>query len=168
MRKAFTLIEFIVAMAVTVVLITAIYSAYLAIYKGYRRESLSTTTQAEAIIGIETIRQDVEHAGYGFSEEEYSSGNHLPIEVANDTSGQRLTIRSTFNTSNSATQGWAMLSCSGSGAIPACLAWENFPYCETPPQETWAVLLDPDGGIVNPQGSSQGYFHLPGDRCPSS
>ena len=146
MRKAFTIVEFMVAMSIMVIAITAIYSAYTAIYKGYRREVLSPATQVESIIALETIRQDVEHAGYGFGREEYTVGHHLPIEVVNSTlAGHHLFIRSTYNTSNSATHGWAILNCT-SGKSPTCLAWENFPFCEDN-STTHAVLLHINGTI---------------------
>jgi type IV pilus assembly protein PilW len=178
MRKGLTVLELLIATVLSLVVLAAVYSAYLALFKSYKKESSSVTTQMESTIGLEVLRQDLEHAGYGISKDE----TNFPIEVFYlpktspncQAPSVHLVIRSTYKTSDNDTQGWAVLSCTA-GDVPHCLTSYNFPYCPNEKAETEAVLIKPDGSYFPPQLPTKGdhsptYFIVDdsGDRCSAT
>jgi type IV pilus assembly protein PilW len=165
MRKGITLLELLIALALSLVVLAAVYSAYITLFKSYKKESTAVTTQIESTIGLEILRQDLEHAGYGISKDE----TKLPLEVFYlpktppncQSPSVHLVIRSTYKTSDDDTQGWAVLSCKA-GDVPHCLISYNFPYCPNEKAKTEAVLLKPNGSIF----SGRFVVDDSGDKCP--
>jgi prepilin-type N-terminal cleavage/methylation domain-containing protein len=64
-KRGFTLTELIVVMAIflTVIMITA--TAFKTIVNSSSQQSKSVETQIEGIVGLEVLRADLEHAGFG-------------------------------------------------------------------------------------------------------
>ncbi|WP_456435528.1 hypothetical protein [Thermovibrio ammonificans] len=143
MRRGFSLLELFIVLGITVFVLSAIYFGYTYLFKGFLQRSSESTVQIQSMVGLEILRQDVEHAGYGIGVNEPS----LPIEtVAYGASGYDLIIRSTYDITNDLTRGWALVNCAASGSAPTQLA---------PPLSEWvfpssakAVFLNLQGDVV--------------------
>ncbi len=116
MRRGFTLVELLVTFFIVSVALTIAYVAYINIVKGFKKQSKLTETQIEAEVGIELMRLDIEHIGYGIGEDQ----DALPLEQLTVASGDplypnklQLVLRSVMNNTNQATVGWALVDCSG-------------------------------------------------------
>ena len=131
-------------MIISLIAIGAVYSVYNISLKSYRREGSSLDIRLESTVGLEVLRQDVEHAGYGIGIDE----SQPPLQVFFQSSSTtlcttpsvHLVIRSTYRVSRKETQGWALLKCLKNNS-PSCYpsAFYNFPFCEG--KDTRAVLL---------------------------
>ncbi len=115
MRRGFTLIELLVTFLIVSGALTIAYIAYINVIKGFKHQSKLVETQIETEIGIELMRLDIEHAGYGIGEDQVA----LPVEqrtvASSDTlypSKVEFTVRSVMNNTNQATVGWALVDCS--------------------------------------------------------
>ena len=64
-RSGFTLIELLVYMAILGVLMTAIMSSFINTLQGSAKQSSIAETKIETIIGMNLLRIDLEHAGFG-------------------------------------------------------------------------------------------------------
>ena len=105
-KQGFTLVELLVTIVITLILLTAIYAAYLKLLKGFKLESASSKKQTEIFTGTELLRLDLEHAGFGISTNETS-----PV-IEWNSANKTLVIRSTLNNTNKKTIGWALVDCS--------------------------------------------------------
>ncbi|RLJ71022.1 type IV pilus assembly protein PilW [Hydrogenivirga caldilitoris] len=115
MKRGFTLIELLVTMVIIFIVLAGAYIAFTNLLRGFKRESKSIETQVETSVGLELLRLDIEHAGYGIGEDQPD----LPVEVSNvatsDTlypNKEQLTIRSVMNNTNQSTVGWNLVDCS--------------------------------------------------------
>ncbi len=115
MRRGFTLIELLVAMVIVLVVLGGAYVTFVNLLGGFKRESKAVETQIELSVGLELLRLDIEHAGYGIGEDQ----GDLPVELNTLTSSDplypsklELTIRSVMNNTNQGTIGWALVNCS--------------------------------------------------------
>ena len=143
MRKALTLVELLVVLVITILVLSAVYFGYTFLFKKYLRQTATSTIQIESAVGVEVLRQDIEHAGYGIGLNEPT----LPIKTEVDSSGNyHLKIHSTYNISNDQTRGWALVNCTGVGVSPNQLAPN--PTSEPFPS-TKAVFLNLTGDIAN-------------------
>ncbi len=143
MRKALTLVELVVVLVITMLVFSAVYFGYTFLFKKYLRQTTTSTLQIESAVGVEVIRQDIEHAGYGIGLDEPT----LPIKTEVDSSGKyHLKIHSTYNISNDLTRGWALVKCTGAGSSPTQLAPN--PSSEPFPS-TKAVFLSLTGDIAS-------------------
>ncbi|RKQ64013.1 type IV pilus assembly protein PilW [Thermovibrio guaymasensis] len=153
MRKAFTLIELLIVLVITLLLLSAIYLGYISLFKNFLKQTTISTVQIESSVGLEVLRQDVEHAGYGIGLNEST----LPIRTEVDSSGSyHLKIHSTYNTSNDQTRGWALVNCTGIGMPPDQLAPDS---SSEPFPSNKAVFMDLTGDVVN------GYTNF---ACPDA
>ena len=89
----------------------ASYITYINLLKGFKSGSKEIESQIEKVVGLELLRLDLEHAGFGIGVDQ----TDLPLEW--DETDKKLTIRSTLNNSNQQTFGWLMVNCS-SGSWP--------------------------------------------------
>jgi prepilin-type N-terminal cleavage/methylation domain-containing protein len=64
-QKGFTLVELIVVMAIFIIVIMITGSAFNSLLKSSVKISKSVETQITDIIGLEVMRVDIKHAGYG-------------------------------------------------------------------------------------------------------
>ncbi|WP_457678570.1 hypothetical protein [Thermovibrio sp.] len=143
MRKALSLFEVLIVLAITLAVLSALYFGYIFLFKGYLKQSATSTIQLEKAVGLEVLRQDIEHAGFGIGLNEPT----LPIKTLLDSSGKyHLIIHSTYDLSNDKTRGWAMVKCSSAGSSPLQLAPD--PSTEPFPSDK-AVFLDLSGAVAS-------------------
>jgi type IV pilus assembly protein PilW len=100
-KKGFTLIEILVSIFIFAILIAGVYATYTSIYKDVKSSDILVSSGIEKIVGLEVLRLDLEHAGFGLANDQ----NDKPIEVDNSS----LIIRSTLNTTNKKTYGWSLI-----------------------------------------------------------
>ena len=126
MKRGFTVIELLVGIAIFLLVVGAAYVTYISILKGFTRESKSVETQMEIVAGLEIVRLDVEHAGFGIGEDQPD------LSVEGSTGGRTLTVRSVLNTTNlirDTVTGepvfWALVECASSGSAPTLISGDN-------------------------------------------
>lgn len=106
-NKGFTILELLIVMAIAIILMAAVYYTYSTIFTGIKSERVSVEQEIEKIVGLELLRLDLEHLGYGVGK---SSPDYRIYELDNrkDVSHGKpyLLIRSTLNNSNNSTIGW--------------------------------------------------------------
>ncbi len=125
MRRGFTLIELLVTIVIVSILLGAAYVTYVTILGGFGRETKSVETQIETVVGLELIRLDIEHAGYGVGEDQPD----LPLSSPAPDS---LWIRSVLNntrlirdTVTGDPVHWSLVECNGPGLIPVVRAGDD-------------------------------------------
>lgn len=64
-QEGFTLVELLVTMVIFVLTIAAASSIFAPLLTQFKQQSKVTETQVEGIVGLETLRRDIEQAGYG-------------------------------------------------------------------------------------------------------
>ncbi len=64
-EEGFSLIELLIAMTVFVLIIAASSSIFTGLLNQFKQQSKIAETSVEGIIGLEMLRRDLEHAGYG-------------------------------------------------------------------------------------------------------
>ena len=64
-EKGFTLIELLITMVVFVLVMAAGAQIFTALLTQFKQQSKIAETNIEGIVGLEMLRQDIEHAGYG-------------------------------------------------------------------------------------------------------
>ena len=60
-----TLIELLIAMVIFVLVIAAASTVFIPLLTQFKQQSRISETQIEGVIGLELLRRDIEHAGYG-------------------------------------------------------------------------------------------------------
>ncbi len=135
-NKAFTLIELLVTMVIILVIGAAIYFTYDILLKGFKGESKNIESELENVVGLELLRLDIEHAGYGLAKDL----SNKAIEL-NDTN-KEIVIRSTLNNTNKSTLGYVIFNCPDiSTELDAALNVDN----REDPSITQFVLTNIDG-----------------------
>jgi prepilin-type N-terminal cleavage/methylation domain-containing protein len=66
-QTGFTLIELMVTMVVFVLVMAAASQVFTGLLTQFKQQSKIAETDTEGIIGLEILRRDIEHAGYGLS-----------------------------------------------------------------------------------------------------
>lgn len=64
-EEGFTLIELLITMAVFVLIIAAASGVFTGLLTQFKQQSRLAETNIQGIVGLEILRQDIEHAGYG-------------------------------------------------------------------------------------------------------
>jgi prepilin-type N-terminal cleavage/methylation domain-containing protein len=64
-EDGFTLIELMITMVAFVLVIASVSSIFLGLVNQFKQQSKIAETNIEGITGLEILRQDIEHAGYG-------------------------------------------------------------------------------------------------------
>lgn len=64
-EQGFTLVELMITMVIFVFVIAAASQVFVALLNQFKQQSKIAETNIEGIIGLEIMRRDVEHAGYG-------------------------------------------------------------------------------------------------------
>ncbi|MDQ7038293.1 MAG: prepilin-type N-terminal cleavage/methylation domain-containing protein [Aquificota bacterium] len=139
MRRGFTLIEILVAVLIVSLILGAAYITYITVIRGFGRETRSAETQIEVAAGLELMRLDIEHAGYGIGEDQPD----LPLEF--DPATNTLTVRSVLNNTRlirDTVTGdpihWSLVECQGPGLIPVVKAGDDITNI---PSNTGLVFL---------------------------
>jgi len=113
-NKGFTLIEVLVTMIIVSVVISVSYYTFNQLLKNIRTEGHTVEATMDKIVGLELIRLDIEHAGYGISNDEtcpvvrWRNSDDTCDSV---TDGDNLILRSTLNNTNLKTFGWLVIDC---------------------------------------------------------
>lgn len=106
MDKGFTLVELLVSLFIFSILMSGVYVTYTSLYSDYKMQSSDIQSEVEKLVGLNLLRLDIEHAGYGISD----NSSALPIEMnSND-----LIVRSVINATNQKTYGWSLIEYNGS------------------------------------------------------
>lgn len=106
-KKGFTIAELLVTIFIIGVVLGAAYFTYIKLLKGFKSESSKIETQIENLVGLEILRLDLEHVGYGIPNDETSK------IIDWDSSNKELTLKSTLNNTNSVTRGYLLAKCVG-------------------------------------------------------
>jgi len=64
-ERGFTIIELLVVVLIFGFVLAATSDMFVGILRGYKQQSKIAETNIEGIIGLEMLRRDIEHAGYG-------------------------------------------------------------------------------------------------------
>ncbi|OMH41241.1 PilW family protein [Desulfurobacterium indicum] len=148
MRKALTLLELLVAIFAATLVMSAVYVVYTNLLGTYTQESSYQTSDIKRVLGLEILRQDIEHAGLGVGINETA----LPIEW-NSTKAE-LTLRSLYDILDQKTSAWQIIDCSSSSAN--ILVNKFFPGLSV----TKAVYLSINGTI---KSGLANYLTCPGN-----
>ena len=115
-RKALTLLELIIVLAMVIFVLAAIYLAYIGLLKGFRKETGTVSSQIESIANLDVLRMDLQEAGFGIGSDcscnctgYVCNGDCLPVDY--DLIKKGLVIRSTYNITNKKTRGWGIVDC---------------------------------------------------------
>ncbi|EDP73447.1 hypothetical protein, partial [Hydrogenivirga sp. 128-5-R1-1] len=81
------------------------YFTYIKLLKGFKSESEKISSQIESLVGLEVLRLDLEHLGYGISNDETN------LILSWDSTNKELILRSTLNNTNSSTRGYILTKC---------------------------------------------------------
>ncbi|RUM60965.1 MAG: hypothetical protein DSY66_03120 [Persephonella sp.] len=102
-NKGFSILELLIAIAISIILMSAIYYTYTTFFMGIKSERVSVEQEIEKIVGLELLRLDLEHLGYGVGINPYESDYKI-FEINNN--GKELIIRTTLNNTRNETIGW--------------------------------------------------------------
>ncbi len=91
-EKGFTLVELLISMAVFVISLVLVSNFFTGQLMLFKQQSRAAESNIEGVIGLETLRQDIEHAGYGlpwaypsgFAGTNYSETAVTPAKNYND------------------------------------------------------------------------------------
>jgi len=101
-EKGFTLIELLITMVIFILVIAAGSQIFTGLLTQFKQQSKITETNIEGIVGLEILRQDIEHAGYGLpwvipTGVTYSEASSSPASTYNDASNPPRAILSGNN-----------------------------------------------------------------------
>ena len=116
-QKGFTILETLITMAIILLVLSAAYFTYVGLFREAGSEREKTEKEIEKIVGLEILRLDLEHLGYGVGIKSGSDYRIYDFDNKNKNSAL-LTIRSTLNNTNNKTIGWVMCD---NGEIPSNL-----------------------------------------------
>ncbi|CAG36195.1 PulJ/GspJ family protein [Desulfotalea psychrophila] len=110
-RDGFTLIEFLVAMTIMLLLLLFTTKSFQRISHNVKSSTAASQTRGDNLSANELLRLDLEHAGTGIATyiDSTATINDIPPVFWD---GSSLLIHSTLSNTNSATMGWATGSCS--------------------------------------------------------
>ncbi len=80
-ETGYTLVELLIAMVIFVLAIAAVSRLYVDMLSQFKQQGKIAETNLEGIIGLETLRRDIEHAGYGLP---WNMGGAVYLEAVND------------------------------------------------------------------------------------
>ncbi|WP_293447492.1 prepilin-type N-terminal cleavage/methylation domain-containing protein [Persephonella sp.] len=167
-KRGFTIVELIVTLFIMMVLMGAVYFTYIKLLKGFKSESSKVETQIEKLVGVELIRLDLEHIGYGIAEDETS------LIINWNSNNKTLTLRSTINNTRKETLGWFYVDCTGGTGCNATISslpvkGQSYYVCfmdaiDKMSRGKGIVNVDQSGGLSfssTPSGGSGKYIGFP-------
>ncbi len=105
-KKGFTITELLVTLFIIGIVLSAAYITYIRLLKGFKSEKEKIASQIENLVGLEILRLDLEHIGYGIPKEE--------TKKLIEWDGSKLILRSTLNNTNKSTLGYLVGKCTSS------------------------------------------------------
>ncbi len=96
-EAGYTLVELLIAMVVFALAIAAVSRLYVDMMSQFKQQGKIAETNIEGIIGLETLRRDIEHAGYGLP---WNMGGANYLEAVNN--GTTVQIETDYNDSPAA------------------------------------------------------------------
>ncbi|WP_457642419.1 pilus assembly FimT family protein [Persephonella sp.] len=106
--KGYSIIEVLITLLIVSLILSAAYFTYISIFKSVKGESETVELQMERIVGLELLRLDLEHTGYGIGKPLTIADEYRILEKIDMTPVPGLMIRSTLNNTNNATIGWVL------------------------------------------------------------
>ncbi len=104
-NKGFTILELLIAIFISIILMSAIYYTYTTFFMGIKSERVNVEQEIEKVVSLELLRLDLEHLGYGVGKN-CSGADYTIYEINNNDISNLLKIRSTLNNSRNSTIGW--------------------------------------------------------------
>ncbi len=148
--KGFTLVEMVITILIMSIIMGLSGNTFKRVLFGVKEESKSMESNQDKLLGLELIRLDLEHLGFGIARN--TTGK--PVEWTD--ASRQLTLRSTLNNTNQDTLGWHMINCTSNIVT---LSSQEVASGGTG-LSTDIVLLDQDKNFV----SNTTY----GDTCPDT
>ncbi len=89
-EEGFSLVELLITMVIFVLTIAAATAIFVPLLTQFKQQSKMAETQIEGIVGLETLRRDIEQAGYGLpwnipTGVAYTEASSSPASTYNDT-----------------------------------------------------------------------------------
>ncbi|WP_457624067.1 PilW family protein [Persephonella sp.] len=101
-NRGYSLVELLVTIFIAGLIMAAAYFTYTELFRELKGESESVEAQIEKVVGLELIRLDLEHLGFGIPP-------NSPYKIIEwDNINKILTIRSTLNNTDQKTFGWIL------------------------------------------------------------
>ena len=125
-NKGLTLIELLITVFITGIAMAAVYTTYINLYSGYKKETKITETQLETLISTEILRTDLQTAGFGIADNETDSGGADIYPYVWDNVAGTFTIYTTYERSDPKTHGWALLACEDNSTSHTCEMREDY------------------------------------------
>jgi len=158
-QAGFSLVELMITMVVFVFFIVAASQVFTGLLTQFKQQSKLAETNIEGIVGLEMLRQDVEHAGYGlpwygliaYSE---SATNPYGFNDSTTTAAPRAILSensATFTGPNSIFDGsdYLVIKAVNVGRNDACNKWTNLkaaPFTSPFNPREWTPALTPPQG----------------------
>lgn len=95
-NKGYTLVELIIAMAMFVVVMMISSSAFERVLSSSGQQMKSAESNIEGVVGLEMVRYDIEHAGYGLPFQFANNVAYSEVEVLNESLAKGMNSN-TFN-----------------------------------------------------------------------
>lgn len=160
-NEGFTLIELLITMSIFIVIVSAIVMSFLGLLGQYKQQSKMAETNIEGIIGLDILRRDIEHAGYGlpwnglitYTESTYltdaPTGPPKAVVSVNGatttTNGSDILVIKSLNVSgNDTSQKWTPLK----DASPYINTWTTSGVSENLADADKVIVISPGGGSV--------------------
>jgi len=91
-NQGFTLVELMITMAVFVLVIAGAAGIFAGLFTQFKQQSKITESNVEGVVGLDILRRDIEHAGYGLpwsfqNTISYSEAARTPASNYNDSPG---------------------------------------------------------------------------------
>ena len=162
-ERAFSILELLIVMAVSIILMSAIYYTYTTFFMGLKSEKVSIEQEIEKVVGLELLRLDLEHLGYGVGKNSLGTDYKIyELDNTKDISSGKpyLLIRTTLNNSNNSTIGWRIckdINSDGNGEVIEQKMEEsntNFVYVDEDGNVRYIVT---DGSCPSDTGVFIGY-----------
>lgn len=160
--SGFSVVEIIVVMAIFLIILGGIFSAYLAQLKTSTTEYKFAETDIDIGIARNILERDISTAGYGLADD-YTADPSIPLPVAlkaNNGNPDELTLTGTsLGTSSRTAQAWTYLSgIDGVSGLPTFHAWndsrEDIRVNSDTAKNDAVILIEPTTKKLLTQGTS--------------
>lgn len=110
-ERGFTLVEMVIAMLIISIIMALSGNTFKRFLFGVRSESESAESNIDKLVGLEIMRLDLEHVGYGIAGDVTDAPIAWAESGTSPTQIRTLTLRSTLNNTNQSTLGWYLYNC---------------------------------------------------------